>query len=125
MSKNLIEKGNFIIKEVNTGSTLGQWMAHYIAELMDKIEKAKGETKTVLSRECAQIIMKLWEMQIRYKGEQVYTDLRNLFHIPFFRDDAHYEKLKNLLENPEEISSSKDWKIFFFINLPLIYFVYF
>jgi len=40
--------------------TLGRWMIHYIAELVDRAEKATGDQQDAIHRECAEIIIKLW-----------------------------------------------------------------
>lgn len=40
--------------------TLGRWMIHYIAELLDRAEKASGDQQDAIHRECADLIIKLW-----------------------------------------------------------------
>jgi hypothetical protein len=40
--------------------TLGRWMIHYIAELVDRAEKASGDQQETIRRECAEFIIKLW-----------------------------------------------------------------
>lgn len=40
--------------------TLGRWMAHYIADLVTKAEKASGDEKKVAERECSAAILALW-----------------------------------------------------------------
>jgi len=40
--------------------TLGRWMIHYIAELVDRAEKASGDQREAIHRECAEFIIKLW-----------------------------------------------------------------
>jgi len=55
--------GNKLVAELkmaDSSDTLNRWMAHYIAELMSKAEKATGETKTALEKECFETILKLW-----------------------------------------------------------------
>jgi hypothetical protein len=41
--------------------TLGRWMAHYIAELIERSEAALEEERESLKCECADTILRLWE----------------------------------------------------------------
>lgn len=41
-------------------STLGRWMAHYIAELMDAAEKANLDERPAKMQACYEAILKLW-----------------------------------------------------------------
>ncbi|MCL1474887.1 hypothetical protein [Argonema antarcticum] len=42
--------------------TLGRWMAHRIAELMEQAEQAPTEAeREAAKRECTDIIIRLWE----------------------------------------------------------------
>lgn len=40
--------------------TLGRWMIHYIAELVDRAENASSDRQEAIHRECADFIIKLW-----------------------------------------------------------------
>lgn len=40
--------------------TLGRWMIHYIAELVDRAENASSDRQEAIHRECAEFIIKLW-----------------------------------------------------------------
>lgn len=40
--------------------TLGRWMIHYIAELVDRAENTSGDQQEAIQRECAEFIIKLW-----------------------------------------------------------------
>ena len=40
--------------------TLGRWMIHYIAELVDRAENSSDEHQEAIHRECAEFIIKLW-----------------------------------------------------------------
>lgn len=41
--------------------TLGRWMAHHIADLMAKADKATGDAKSAAERECFAAILALWK----------------------------------------------------------------
>lgn len=58
-----IKLGEKLVKELTLEDgvdTLGRWMAHYIAELIEKAKLAEGEVKIKYERECADTILKLW-----------------------------------------------------------------
>ena len=40
--------------------TLGRWMAHYVAELMDAVTKAASEEREAAQNGCCDAILKLW-----------------------------------------------------------------
>lgn len=55
--------GKAIVEELEQSpsiDTLGQWMAHYIAELITKAEHATPENKEIYESECFDTIIKLW-----------------------------------------------------------------
>ncbi|MBG0810429.1 hypothetical protein IY145_13720 [Methylosinus sp. H3A] len=41
--------------------TLGRWMAHYVAELIQDAEKASGEERPAKIRACCEVIISLWK----------------------------------------------------------------
>jgi len=57
--------GERIVEEFGLGTstdTLGRWMAHRVAELMDRAEQAPaGAEGEAARRECSDLIIKLWE----------------------------------------------------------------
>ncbi len=58
-----MELGCKLVKELELESgtnTLGRWMAHNLAELLQRAEHASGKEKEALQRECADLIIKLW-----------------------------------------------------------------
>lgn len=63
----ILELGRKIVKELISEdddriSLLENWMGHYIAELIFKIENEKNElVKEKLQKECFETILKLWE----------------------------------------------------------------
>jgi hypothetical protein len=40
--------------------TLGRWMAHYLAELLERAETAPDEERNKARQDCADLILKLW-----------------------------------------------------------------
>ena len=62
-STKIIKLGEKIVEELllNDGvDTLSKWMAHYVAELIEKAKHAEGEEKEKYEKECFETILKLW-----------------------------------------------------------------
>lgn len=57
--------GQRIVKELgldNSVDTLGRWMAHRVAELMQRAEQAEDEAdRESVKQECSELILKIWE----------------------------------------------------------------
>jgi hypothetical protein len=63
-SEKVIRAGKKIVKELSLDKsvdTLGRWMAHYIAEMIEDIENGASEAKPKKLSECANAIMELWK----------------------------------------------------------------
>jgi len=59
----VIVLGKKLVEELELGNsvdTLSRWMAHYIAELITKVEAARPEERDELSSRCAAAILDLW-----------------------------------------------------------------
>jgi hypothetical protein len=62
-STKIIKLGKKIVDELLLSEgvdTLSKWMAHYIAELIEKAKNAEGEEKEKYEKECFETILKLW-----------------------------------------------------------------
>ena len=56
--------------------TLARWMAHYIAELITKVEHASGDDKIASQRECFAAILTLWKHRSELpNGKRPFEDL--------------------------------------------------
>jgi hypothetical protein len=63
-SKALLALGCKLVEELgldDSTDTLGRWMAHHIADLMVRAERATGEDKKLLEKECFELILALWK----------------------------------------------------------------
>ncbi len=63
-SDSVLALGRKLVEELGleqSVDTLGRWMAHYIADLVTKAEKATGDEKIVVERECSAAILALWK----------------------------------------------------------------
>jgi len=59
-----LDLGQALVEELGLDpgtDTLGRWMAHYIAELIEEAETAKVEERPAKFGQCADAILKLWE----------------------------------------------------------------
>ena len=60
----VIKLGKRIVKELKLDksvNTLGRWMAHYVAELINNAENSTSEDeKSAYRKECCELILKLW-----------------------------------------------------------------
>ena len=64
MPKAVLDLGQALVEELGLDpgtDTLGRWMAHYIAELIEEAETAKVEERPAKFGQCADAILKLWE----------------------------------------------------------------
>jgi hypothetical protein len=78
----IADLGNKIVEALQTRSyddPLRAWMAHYIAELMKKEEKATKTQRTLIRKECADMIIRLWSVRPRFDYyDPINTINRNL-----------------------------------------------
>lgn len=89
--------GKRIVKELDledSVDTLGRWMAHRIAELMERAEQAETEAeREAAKRECTDVIIRLWEHRAKFPFKPPLADiakfLKNLTSDP---SPSHWEK---------------------------------
>lgn len=65
----IIELGKQLVKELgleNSTDTLARWMAHHIAELIDKSESNNHKKNSQLKSECFESILKLWKHRAHF-----------------------------------------------------------
>lgn len=104
-----IEKELGIEDEVDT---LGRWMIHYVAELIDRAEKASGADLEEIRRDCADIIIKLWAHRAslpmkRYPLESFDEVMGALIRL---RDERpYYFRGINQEEKPQVSSDVQKW----------------
>jgi hypothetical protein len=63
-SDSVLTLGRKLVEELGleqSVDTLGRWMAHYIADLVTKAERATGDEKSAVERECFAAILALWK----------------------------------------------------------------
>lgn len=86
----VVTLGKRIVKELDledSVDTLGRWMAHRIAELMEQAEQAPTEAeREAAKRECTDIIIRLWEHRTKFPFKPPLADIAKF--------------LKNLMSDP-------------------------
>jgi len=110
-------QGKQLVKELGGEREpfLRKWMAHYLAELMERTESANEQEAQTAKDKCAKIITKLWEQGI----ERDVTQLRNKLWrlIPISSDDIDYNSLRNALANPEQVKKLDESTIEIYFSL--------
>lgn len=122
----IIKLGKKIVEELQlepSVNTLGRWMSHYVAELIQKSENCDSKDEELaIKRECFDVILKLWQnVEHRPNITKPLTELEPLielldtqkndnFSFPFWKnlrdtsDNPTWGKWINLLkENTENI----------------------
>lgn len=81
----ILKLGKKLITElelVYTVNTLARWMGHYLAELMNNIDKCESEEeKTKLKKECCAIILEIWEKRERIPIEKPIERLKPIIDV--------------------------------------------
>lgn len=70
--KDILELGRYLVRELEFEDgvdTLGRWMAHHVAELIDRAENAPTETERLAARrDATETILKIWEHRASLPG---------------------------------------------------------
>lgn len=112
MDQTLIEKGQSLIAEFSEDNptTLQKWMAHHLAELVRMIDSAENDKiAQAASERCADLIMKLWQIETDKKATELQQRLWNVRRLS--PDSFDHKLMKNALQNlPEgEELAPEDW----------------
>jgi polyhydroxyalkanoate synthesis regulator phasin len=108
MTDELIAKGKQLVEELGEEPKLSsRWMAHYVAELMERAESEDGESRQQAAHLCAELIIKLWGVRLQKHIVEVERDLRAWFKRGTFQynPEERYERLKTALNDLEGVTS--------------------
>lgn len=76
--------GKALVKELNLDhgvDTLARWMAHYIAEQIEKAENSTGAEKKEAEERCYETILKLWNHRSSFpKGSRPFENFEPIIH---------------------------------------------
>jgi len=81
----IIKLGKKLVKELDleySVNTLARWMSHYLAELIENIDKAKSnKEKKLLQQECCDVILKVWSQKENLPIRKPLDDLKPVIEI--------------------------------------------
>lgn len=92
--------------------TLGRWMAHYIASLMEAAAQEQGEKRDVFQRECFSTILTLWKHRSEWpNGSRPYEDLEPVYRAmasldPEDNTPRYYRQARSVIRG--EVDTSED-----------------
>lgn len=79
----MLELGKKIVNElglVQSVDTLGRWMAHYVAELIEEAKNAKAEDRPVKLAACREAIFDLWQYRHELpNGKRPFEEFEPIF----------------------------------------------
>jgi len=116
--KATLELGRKLVKELGlerSADTLGRWMAHYIAGLIQDTEKASAEEKPVKTQACCDAILNLWKHQHMLPDgkrpfEELEPILRTLESLDLEDDSSRYfRSVRAVVDDVEENDETKSW----------------
>lgn len=113
-----IALGQKILEELKLDrqmDTLARWMAHYLAEKIEKAELApEGEVGEAARRECMELILKLWERRHSWPLSAPLKDISGrldelLNQKPkfFFRSETISDPILDLMHNLEDLHAKE------------------
>ncbi|WP_067150177.1 hypothetical protein [Pseudotamlana agarivorans] len=112
----ILKLGEKIVKELDLEyslNTLARWMSHYIAELIQEVEKTKSkEEKKLLQTECCDIILKIWAQKENVPIRKPLDDLKPVIEIlQIINEEKELRILPRWLEyNP--LQRENEWATF-------------
>lgn len=118
-----LEFGKKLVKEFELDEsvdTLGKWMLHYIAELIDKInEESEEEVKQEIKKECSEVILQFWEHRYQWPFDRPFGELLHTLDQISKNDtqlarkywDTQESQLDPLLELRNELKKISDQEI--------------
>ncbi len=113
-----LELGRKLTKELGLDQsvdTLGRWMAHYIAELIQNVENASSEERPANMQACCDAIINLWKHQHTLSNgkrpfEEIEPLLRTLKSLDPEDDTPRYfRSVRAVIEDADENEETKSW----------------
>lgn len=106
--EDIIKLGKKLVQELmseTTTNTLGRWMAHYVAELIQKAEYCTSEAeKKAIQHECCDLILKLWrERDYSPNHSKPLSELKPLIALlgAIKEQDSYFPSLPSWMKNAE------------------------
>ena len=113
-----LELGRKLTKELGlepSVDTLGRWMVHYIAELIQDAEKASTEERSAKMQTCCDAILKLWaHRHTLSNGKRPFEELEPLIRTlasidPEYERSRYFDWIRARDDDTEESDETKSW----------------
>lgn len=113
-----LELGRKLTKELGIDQsvdTLGRWMAHYIAELIQDAEKASAEERPAKMRTCCDAILNLWKHRYTLSdGKRPFEELEPLLRTlesldPENDTPRYFRSVRAVADEADENGETKSW----------------
>lgn len=110
--------GRKLTKELdldNSVDTLGRWMAHYIAELIQNTEMASAEERPAKMRACCDAILNLWKHRHTLpEGKRPFEELEPLLRTlesldPEDDTPRYFRSVRAVADDADENDETKSW----------------
>lgn len=113
----IIKLGNKLVKELDleySVNTLARWMSHYLAELINNIDKAEtADEKKLLQKECCEIILKIWSQKENLPIRKPLDGLKHVIEIlQVLKKEKEEGILPRWLGNYNRLTSESAWATF-------------
>ena len=108
----VLELGQHLVHELNLDDsvdTLGRWMAHYVAELIDAVEKAVStKDRLAAQKRAMEVILRIWEHRESLPGYAYplarYDEILSV--LDFLRPDANPFRFNQIRESKTDQSAA-------------------
>ncbi|MCO1604028.1 AVAST type 3 anti-phage proein Avs3b [Desulfosporosinus nitroreducens] len=113
-----LELGRRLTKELDfdkSVDTLGRWLAHYIAELIQEAEKAGTEDRAAKMQACCDAILNLWKHRHTLQnGESVFKELEPILRTldsldPEDDTPRYFRSVRTAADSADENEETKSW----------------
>ena len=117
-SSDVLELGKLLVKALDldeTVDTLGRWMVHHIAELMQAAEQADGPEKADIENRCRIAILELWgHVNFFPRGHRPFADIEPLLAVirslnPDNSAYFYHSEAQTLLSSSEIDEATRQW----------------
>lgn len=105
-------RGSAIVRELELGAdqTTEKWMAHYLAELMERTEKAETlDLREQAANQSAEIIVTLWGQKKKKVRHEYYSALNRAFS-EVYEKRPFAETLKSVLDDSDQLDTVEEFQ---------------
>ena len=116
--KCILDLGKRLVKELDLSQstdTLGRWMTHHVAELIEQTEKANGKDRVRLKEYCRKEILALWQhINVLPQGSNPFSDLQPILLTiraldPENQAYFYHQQVQEAASDSKLPESAKEW----------------